>query len=430
MSNTIVKIYNKIYDNDLFQNGSLTLLLFFVGLVNSRRHLSILKIPFINRIILIIFAALLAVNLFIIVINHFRYKELYYKIGINKYWQPLIIIILVKYLILFLQVTYTIITHKLTIDNLIADYPIYWHVVNMIRIIVNFTIIFILISRIDNFSKLNSSIGAFGLGCLIAPVLGFIFFPNLIGKRISDVNGVYFAGSFWNASVIAFVSSAWLLIGNICNNQNKLKKYIYLLMAMTMFVGGIAGLSRAIVVSGVVSLLVYIICLRDIKKILKIIALLLIFILVVQLQFGIIFENFKARLKSISGIRNEGRIKIWKDYLEDINDFFILGEPLEGYRIFSKIGQVPHSVLLSWWSQFGVFAAIAFIWLIWGIWKSASDIYNLSIEQGAAVFAWLFAYLSLAMINETGYKELPFYAAMGILFAWGNLAKSKFTTKI
>jgi len=34
------------------------------------------------------------------------------------------------------------------------------------------------------------------------------------------------------------------------------------------------------------------------------------------------------------------------------------------------------------------------------------------------------------MINETGYKELPFYAAMGILFAWGNLAKSKFTTKI
>jgi len=66
------------------------------------------------------------------------------------------------------------------------------------------------------------------------------------------------------------------------------------------------------------------------------------------------------------------------------------------------------------------FAAIAFIWLIWGIWKSASDIYNLSIEQGAAVFAWLFAYLSLAMINETGYKELPFYAAMGILFAWGT----------
>ena len=58
MSNTIVKIYNKIYDNDLFQNGSLTLLLFFVGLVNSRRHLSILKIPFINRIILIIFALL------------------------------------------------------------------------------------------------------------------------------------------------------------------------------------------------------------------------------------------------------------------------------------------------------------------------------------------------------------------------------------
>jgi len=91
------------------------------------------------------------------------------------------------------------------------------------------------------------------------------------------------------------------------------------------------------VVSGVVSLLVYIICLRDIKKILKIIALLLIFILVVQLQFGIIIENFKERFKSISGIRNEGRIKIWKDYLEDINDFFILGNLLKDIESFRRL---------------------------------------------------------------------------------------------
>ncbi len=429
MNETIPKIFDNLFD--FFQKKSLSLLVFFVGLLNSRRHIAMLNIPFIDKIIIILFTVLLIINFFIIFINYFHSKKSFLKIEINKYWLPLILIVLLKYLILFLQILYIFINkisyNNLTI-NLFSNYPIYSHIKNMLRFIVNFFIIFILTSRIDSFSKLSSTIDAFGFGCSVAPIIGLVFFPNLIGKRISDVGGVFFSGSIWNASVIAFVSVGWLLFGNIYNNDNRLKKFLYLLIPIIMFVGGIAGLSRAIVVSGFVSLLIYIICLKDLKKLIKIIAILIILIIIIQLQFGIIFENFKERLKAKSKISNEGRIQLWKDYLEDIKSFFFLGESIEGYLIFSKTEQGPHSVILNWWSQFGIIAVIAFIWLMWGIWKSATYIYkNLGVEKGAAVYAWIFAYLTLAMINETGYREFPFYTAMGIIFAWGNLAKNKST---
>lgn len=426
MKNITAKIHNRIFNNELLQNVSLTLLLFFAGLVNSRRHIAMINIPLIDKIIFILFGVLFIINVFTITINYFHSRGEFFRI--NKYWLPLIIIILLKYIILFSQAFYSFITNKQTttvqIINFLVEYRIFSHIKYLIKLMINLIIISILAIRIDNFSKLNSSIAAFGLGSAIAPIVGLIFFPDLIGRRISDVNGVYFAGSFWNMSVIAFVSSAWLLIGNAHSKENRLKKYIYLFLVMTMFFGGIAGLSRGIVVSGFVSTLVYIICLRDIKKLFKIVAILVVLILIIQLQFGVVFEKLKHRLDRLANIKNEARINIWKDYIEDIKSFFILGASIEGHKVFSKTGHGPHSVLLNWWSQFGIFAVIGFIWLIWGIWKSASFIYkNLSVEQGAAVYAWLFAYLSLSMINETGFNELPFYTAMGIIFAWGNLAK-------
>ena len=430
MNNTIAKIYNKIFDNDFCENTSLILLLFFTGLINSRRHIAMFKIPFLEVIIILIFGLLFVLNILMIIFKCFIYKESPYVT--DKYWKPLIIIILLKYIIIFSQILYSFLINKLTSDvqtlSLAANYPINSHVNNLIKFIINFTMIAILTTRIDNFCKLNLSISAFGLGCAIAPIIGLIFFPNLIGRRISYVNGIFFAGSFWNASVIAFVSSGWLLISTLKNIEKPFGKFINLFLAVIMFVGGIAGLSRAIVVSGFISMLIYVICLKDIKKLFKIIAILIILVLIIQSQFGIIFENFKLRLQKKGDIRNEGRIKIWKDYLEDIKTFFILGEPVEGYKVFSKTGKGPHSILLNWWSQFGVFAVLAFIWFMCGVWKSASYIYkNMTIQQGAAIFAWLFGYLSLAMINETGYRELPFYAAMGIIFAWGNLVKRKTT---
>lgn len=428
MNDTIVKVYNKIFDNDIVRNISLTLLLFFAGLIYSRQHLVMLNIPFIDKIIIVIFGVLFLINIIVVIINHFHSMRSFYEM--NRYWIPLLAIILIKYFILFSQLLYSLVINREYYDGqifrIIMDYPIYSHIKNVIKFIINFAMIFILTERINNFSKLNLSINAFGFGCVSAPIIGLLFFSDLIGKRIINVNGVYFSGSFWNASVIAFISSAWLLIGNLHNKKNKLMKLINIFMAIIMFIGGIAGLSRAIVVSGFISILIYLICLKDIKKLFKIVVIVIIVILIVQFQFGFILENFKTRLERKGKIWNDGRIDIWKDYIEDIQSFFILGEPIEGNKIFSKTGQGPHSVLLNWWSQFGIFAAIAFIWLMWGILKSASNIYNnLSIEQGAAVYAWLFAYLSLAMINETGYRELPFYTAIGIIFAWGNLATNK-----
>src|SRR5690606_17721858 len=112
MKNITAKIHNRIFNNELLQNVSLTLLLFFAGLVNSRRHIAMINIPLIDKIIFILFGVLFIINVFTIIINYFYSRGAFFRI--NKYWLPLIIIILLKYLIMFSQAFYSFITNKQT----------------------------------------------------------------------------------------------------------------------------------------------------------------------------------------------------------------------------------------------------------------------------------------------------------------------------
>src|SRR5690606_36677579 len=118
----------------------------------------------------------------------------------------------------------------------------------------------------------------------------------------------------------------------------------------------------------------------------------------------------------------EPRIEIWRDYMEDITKYIFFGEIEGNYTIYSVTRQGPHSVLFNWLVQFGLLALIGFLFLIKGLFNSVKKIKNkFPIETSAAIYAWIAAYLAVAMINETGFEQLTIFAGFGIILGWGNI---------
>ncbi|KMK77364.1 hypothetical protein AB990_02440, partial [Alkalihalobacillus pseudalcaliphilus] len=129
-------------------------------------------------------------------------------------------------------------------------------------------------------------------------------------------------------------------------------------------------------------------------------------------------ESLMQRLDGGVNLDNEMRVIIWKAYLSNWYDYILFGELHGDYRKYMSTGHGPHNVLINWTLHFGILALIGFITIIVGIIITALKAkFIISKSAGAAIFTWLMAYLSVALINETGFDHLSLFAAIGIILS-------------
>src|SRR5699024_8087497 len=67
----------------------------------------------------------------------------------------------------------------------------------------NLLLMIILIKGINNMYYIKAVVWAFGIGASLSTIIPFIFFPEMIGSRISLIDDFTFTGAFWNSSVIS-----------------------------------------------------------------------------------------------------------------------------------------------------------------------------------------------------------------------------------
>lgn len=385
----------------------IVMLMFIVGLLNSNIYFDFMGLNTFTSVLSILFYGLLGFMCFIVILSYF-YKKNLSIFQQFPYLLILFIAVLFKSFILFIQLPSSILPGGSNFDLLIT-------------ILINLFLIIVLIRNVYSMYYIKASVWSFGIGASFSAIIPFLYYPEMIGQRTSLINDYVFTGAFWNAGVISYISVGWLLIALSTNEKSKTKKIVLISIFVLIASAGLSGLSRGTLMSLIISVIVYLVMSNNFIKYIKVIVFTSILLVVSFFVFQDTVENFAERIDN-QNIKDESRIVIWKDYIEDISDYFILGEIEGNHTKYSITGHAPHSVLLNWFTQFGVFALIGFCMLLLGVLKSINDIRLFQSKQAAAaLYAWLAAYLSIGLINETGFKQLAVFGGIGIILAWGNI---------
>jgi len=404
--------YNDSEKGTTIYSKASIIILFIVGFLNGKPYFEMMGYSTFPQILLLIIYCIIPLIVLLTVMN-ILFKRKNYVLS-SRYWIILAFAILIKYLLLFIQFPGSFAPGNVNF------YP-------MLTSLISIFLIFILVENIKDLRTLRLSIWALGTGSFIATILPIAVFPEYIGLRINDINGFKISGGFWNQSVISYMSAGWLLMFLVIYEKKKIYRYIAFIMFVTLMISGIFGLSRAIFVSIVLSMFVYLVVSNNFKKYIKSIIIIIVVAGVVSFLFKDVINSFSSRIDGGIKIEEEARVDIWMDYLTNIPDYFMLGEIEGNYKKYSssikKFG--PHSVVLNWFVQFGVIALIGFLYLMYGILKSFKSVYShQSKELGAVVVAWFVAYISIAFINETGFDQFSIFSGIGIVLAWGNIAEN------
>lgn len=386
-------------------------MLFIIGFLNSKPYFDFMGYSLFPQLLMLVIYFTTLFLLFLTVMN-IMFKRKNYILS-SKYWLVLALALLFKYFLLFVQFPSSFLPGH---ENF---YP-------MLTNLINVFVVFILVESIKTMRDLRLSIWAFGIGAFLSTMIPILLFPEYIGLRANEINGFKISGGFWNQSIISYMSVGWLLLFLSNYEKNKFYKVNAFLMFIIIIIGGMFGLSRAILLSVIMSTFVYLIVSNNLRKYIKSILAITVLVGIGLFLFKDVVESFSDRVDGGLQIEEEARIDIWKDYIKNIPDYFLFGEIEGDYKKYSssvkKFG--PHSVILNWLVQFGVLGLLGFLFLMYGILKSIKNIYYYhSKEFGSIVIAWFVAYMSIAAINETGFDQLSVFAAIGIILAWGNIAK-------
>lgn len=386
----------------------LIILIFIAGLLNSQHYLEFMGLNRMYIVILLAFYCLLGFWGIITFVNYLKRNKNYPF----PYWMILIIGVSLKFILLFIQFPYLFL-------------PGEKYFYQLITYTVNFMLMIVLARNIHSIKSIKRVILSFGLGASFSAIIPFIFFPEMIGTRETYLSGYKFVGSFWNPTVISLMSVGWLLIALIPTEKLKRRKNLLIGIFILLLLGGLSGLSRSTLLAISLSVIVYLIASNKLIQYLKSGILIIACFLIIGLIFPEVVESFQQRLEA-SDIKEEPRTAIWIDYIEDIPKFLLFGA-LDGDHIkYSTSGHSPHSVLLNWLAQYGLISLIGFVLLLLGVFRSIRNIRkSMSKHIAASLYAWLSCYLSIALINETGFNELTIYGAFGIIIAWGNIENIK-----
>jgi len=396
---------------------SLFFLLFFAGLLNSKDYFQYLDFDIIILVISFLFHIFLF-YLFLSTILSFLMKKNNFRFYSFPYWMILLAAIFIKWFLLFIQS-----------PGWVLPGGIYFYEIRVITI--NIILLITVAIRIKKIQDIKAVIWGLGLGTSLTFLIPLILFPEMIGSRAINVNNYSFTGGFWNSSVISFISIGWLLVALSTIEKSKTKKYILLAIFILTILGGLAGLSRSILLSIIISVIVYLIAAKQFLKYIKAISWTAILAVTIILIFPQLVDNFEQRFTDGVSIEEEPRVDIWLDYIEDLPKYILFGDIKGEYKRYSETGHGPHTVLLNWLTRYGILALMGFFAIIFGIIKAIKRIQkDVSLHASASAFAWLASYLAVAVINETGFLQLTVYGAMGVLLGWGNfLKKESFSLK-
>lgn len=379
------------------------LIVFIAGLLNSQQYMIFMGLEVLSYGLTLLFYGLLGVMVIIMILNSLYNKK--FPLLRLKYCLLLVLGVIVKFIILYIQ-----------FPSLFLPGGIYFSEALIFGS--NFMIMIILPYFIKNIYFLKSTIWALGISTSLSVIIPFIFFPELIGQRAVED----FSGSFWNYSLISFISIGWILVSLSSIERAKIKKVILISIFILLALGSLAGLSRSMLLSLLCSIFVYLVMTKQVIKNLKTIIFLTISIVSFFYFFQEPIENYMLRLEGGINIEEESRAIIWKDYLEDLPEFLPFGAINGDYKQYSTTQIAPHSVILNWLSQFGVLAFFGFLILLLGFLKITSKLKKkFSSHFSAGLYAWLASYLSVALINETGFEELTIYCTFGIMLVFGSL---------
>lgn len=383
------------------------LLVFLSGVLISQNYFEFMGLNILNTLVMVTFYGLLSFMLVIKSLTSIYERKIYFKF---QFWGILSIAIILKFVILFLQFPSLFFPGAKLFSQLFIFAG-------------NLLFMILLGKSINSISHLKRVIFALGLGASFSSLIPFLFFPEMMGQRATVINGYIFTGAFWNPSVISYISVGWLLISLATIETSKKKKGILITLFLLFISGSLVGLSRATMLSILISVIVYMVVSRSFVKYIKTITFVVLSVLILINLFPDAIIGFEQRLSGGVEIEDEARMIIWKDYLEDLPDYFLFGDIHGEYTRYSTTGIGPHSVILNWLTQFGFLAVIGFLVLIFGMLISIKKIQMaMSIEVAAGLYAWLAAYLSVALVNETGFRQLTVFGVFGIILAWGRLA--------
>lgn len=400
----------QINNGKIFIYITLFLVAFLAGLLNSEVYFIFLGLNLFNSMIQLCFYLLVFLFIFILLINNLLTRKKIFP-DTYQYWIILLFAIGLKFFILFIQDPTWLFPGGKYFSDL-------FHFSLILIIMILFSGI------ISDFQRVKIAIWGLGIGASFSTLIPMILFPEMIGSRDLYVGNYYFSGGFWNSAVISYISVGWLIIALSNIEKSYLKRIFLISLFFIIAFGGIAGLSRATLLSVIVSSLAYVTFANKFKKYIKvIISGIIIFLLVINL-FPELFSNFSDRLEGGIDIENESRTTIWLDYLEDLPSYFLFGAIDGDYTKYSMNQMGPHSTVLNWLSQFGLLGLIGFLILIIGLIVSIKNVRRqFKNETSSALYAWVVAYLSVALINQTGFKQLTVFVGFGIILAWGNISK-------
>jgi len=384
----------------------IVLLLFVVGAMNSIDYFNYMGLSIFSRLLTYAFYLLIVITTTLLLITLTLDNK---RLSLNffPYWFIIIIAIFLKMMILFIQFPTKMFFGGSNVSFTITFLSIA-------------TLIIIITNGLYDLKFIKMSIWSLGIGLIISSVIPLLFYPEMIGRREGIVNGYEFSGGFWNSGVIGFLSVGWLLIALSINEKSKIKRIILYGMFFLFALTGLAGLSRALILSIVFSILIYLVIANKLKQYLKFIVLGIIVSVVFIYIFNDIIENLMFRFEGGINIQEETRVNIWSAYLANIADFFWFGEITGDYKKYTRWVFGPHSAPLNWFVQFGVLGLLGFLALLLGVVKSIRYISKEHVTLiKAALYAWLVAYVSISFINETGYKDLSLFSSIAIIYAWG-----------
>lgn len=389
---------------------SLFLLVFIAGLLNAQSYIVYMGFyRFNNMLVTSLYILLLIITIYFIL--SFLYKGNKISIYSTRYWILLVVVVVFKYFILILNNP-----SVFSNDSFYSTF---------VKFSANITIMLLLIIGLKGITNVKKAIILFGIAASFSAIIPLAFYPEYIGTRITTINGFKFTGAFWNASLISYISAGWLLFSISTFEKSKLKRNIYICLFLLLVLASLAGLSRASLLSLIMATLTYLIFSNKLSEYIRLLLVACAIGFILFIFFKEPIDNFQERLEREVNIEEEPRFSIWLDYLEDYQDFFLLGTMDGNHRKFSSTGQGPHSVLLNWLSQYGIFALMGYVFLILGLLQSIHIIgKHYGKQTSAALYAWLVSYLSVALINETGFSELTVFVAFGMLIAWGKQVRN------
>lgn len=380
---------------------------FLAGLMNSIDYFNFIGLGSLFTLIKMSYYLLISMLFLLLLINNLLIRNTILLPNFTQ-WFLLLFAVFLKFFLLFLQNPYWIMPRG-------EFFP------DVVDFILNFSLLILLASVASSHKGIKVTIWGLGLGAAFSALIPFLMFPEMIGSRPIKVQGYEFSGGFWNSAVISYISIGWLLFALSTLEKSKLIRFFLISLFLIIAFGGIAGLSRATLLSVIVSACIYLLFAKKIKQYLKVILISVIITTLVINLFPEVLINFSERLDGGINIEEEPRTDIWLDYFEDLPEYMFFGALDGNYKKYSVREMGPHSVILNWLVQYGILGLVGFLILIIGLIKSINSVREFHPrETYASLYAWLGSYLSVAIINETGFKQLTVFAAFGIILAWGN----------